>query len=262
MPNSPNVQAYLQDIDFHLEMRPNVTDKDRLYLFRTTSSSEVRSFLDRQPAHTKTDYQLLREARIKEFSDPESEQGLVAALETRQGCHKPPQAYYSRLRWAYFGIRNEPDMEDELNFKTLFLRNLHPGVSHHLGVLACPRTMNAQQLRDLAQKAYGKEKMASEKSAKTPAVLDFNTQSQGLVLEGAQRKTMPSRHPGSGMHPRPTKNETPTLVPDLNRGTNAGMDRVDVNAHLDGTGKRHGTSQGLTKVIGRDRGTSQTHLET
>ncbi len=73
---------------------------------------------------------------------------------------------------------------------------------------------------------------------------------------------MPSRHPGSGMHPRPTKNETPTLVPDLNRGTNAGMDHVDVNAHLDGTGKRHGTSQGPTKVIGRDRGTSQAHLET
>ncbi len=146
VPNSPNVQAYLQDIDFHLEMRPNITDKDRLYLLRTTSSSEVRSFLDRQPAHTKTDYQLLREALIKEFSDPESEQGLVAALETRQGRHEPPQAYYSRLRRAYFGTRNEPDMEDELNFKTLFLRNLHPGVIHHLGVLTCPRTMNAQQL--------------------------------------------------------------------------------------------------------------------
>ncbi len=112
----------------------------------------------------------------------------MAALETRQGRHEPPQAYYSRLRWAYFGTRNEPDMEDELNFKTLFLRNLHPGVSHHLGVLACPRTMNAQQLRDLAQKAYGKQKMASEKSAKTPAVLDFNTPSQGLALEGAQRQ--------------------------------------------------------------------------
>ncbi len=75
----------------------------------------------------------------------------MAALETRQGRHEPPQAYYSRLRRAYFGTRNEPDMEDELNFKTLFLRNLHPGVSHHLGVLACPRTMNAQQLRDLAE---------------------------------------------------------------------------------------------------------------
>ncbi len=32
VPNSQKVQAYLQDIDFHLEMRPNVTDKDKLYL--------------------------------------------------------------------------------------------------------------------------------------------------------------------------------------------------------------------------------------
>ncbi len=74
-------------------------------------------------------------------------------------------------------------MEDELN---LFLRNLHPGISHHLGVLACPRTMNTKQLRDLVQKAYGKQNMAAEMSAKTPAVLDFNTKSQGLALEGAQ----------------------------------------------------------------------------
>ncbi len=46
-----------------------------------------------------------------------SEQGLVAVLETRQGCHEPPQAYYSQLRRAYFETRNEPDMEDKLNFK-------------------------------------------------------------------------------------------------------------------------------------------------
>ncbi len=167
VPNSQNVQAYLQDIDFHLEMRPNVTDKDKLYLLRMTSSPEVRSFLDRQPVYTKTDYHLhrdyhlLQKALIKEFANPESDQGLVAALETRQGRHKIPQAYYSRLRQAYFGTRNESDMEDELNFKTLFLRSLHPGISHHLGVLACPRTMNTQQLRDLVHKAYGKKKMAS-----------------------------------------------------------------------------------------------------
>ncbi len=186
VPNSQKVQAYLQDIDFHLEMRPNVTDKDKLYLLRTTSSPEVRSFLDRQPVNTKTDYQRLRKALIKEFADPESDQGLVAALEMRQGRHDTPQAYYSRLRQAYFGTRNESDMEEELNFKTLFLRNLHPGISHHLGILACPRTMNIQQLRDLVQKAYGKQKMASEKSAKTPAVLDLNTQHHELALEGTQ----------------------------------------------------------------------------
>ncbi len=72
-------------------MRPNVTDKYKLYLLRTTSSPEVRSFLDWQPANTKTDYQLLQKALIKEFANPESDQGLVAALETRQGRHEPPK---------------------------------------------------------------------------------------------------------------------------------------------------------------------------
>ncbi len=64
------------------------------------------------------------------------------------------------------------------------------------------------------------------------------------------------------MHPRPTENETHTPPFDLNRGMTAGMDRVDVNAHLDDTGISHGTKQGLMRVNGRDRGTSQACLET
>ncbi len=64
------------------------------------------------------------------------------------------------------------------------------------------------------------------------------------------------------MHPHPTKNGTPTLAPDLKRGTTAGMDRVDDNAHQDVTGRCHGTNQGPMIIIGRDRETSQTHLET
>ncbi len=151
-PNSTEghtIQAHLQDIDFYLEMRPHVTDRDRLYLCRATSSSEVRNFLDRQPSRTKSDYQLLREVLIKEFSDPDSENGLLTALETKQGRQEAPQAYYNRLRQAYFGAHNEPDLEEDVNFKSLFLRNLHPGVSHHLGVMACPRSMTIQQLRDL-----------------------------------------------------------------------------------------------------------------
>ncbi len=65
VPNRQNVQAYLQDIDFHLELRPNVTDKDKLYLLRTTSSPEVRSFLDQQPVNTKTDYHSLQKPSSK-----------------------------------------------------------------------------------------------------------------------------------------------------------------------------------------------------
>ncbi len=239
-------------------MRPNVTDKDKLYLLRTTSSPEVRSFLDRQPVNTKTDYQRLQKALIKEFADPESDQGLVAALETRQGRHDTPQAYYSRLRQAYFGTRNESDMEEELNFKTLFLRNLHPGISHHLGVLACPRTMNIQQLRDLVQKAYGKQKMASEKSAKPPAVLDFNTQHQELALEGTQRQDSAKPPQGSGMPPPSNRERDSPLEPTLNRGMTDGMDHVDSTLTWTDPGISHGTSKASGRQW-RDRGTQESN---
>ncbi len=148
---------------------PNVTDKDKLYLLRTTSSPEVRSFLDRQPVNTKTDYQRLRKALIKEFADPESDQGLVAALETRQGRHDTPQAYYSRLRQAYFGTRNDSDMEDELNFKTLFLRNLHPGISHHLGVSRMSTNDEHSAVARLGAKGLLQTKDGLRKEHKNPS---------------------------------------------------------------------------------------------
>ncbi len=37
---------------------------------------------------------------------------------------------------------------------------------------------------------------------------------------------------------------------------------MDINAHLDGTGRSHGANQGFVRVNGRDRGTSQARLET
>ncbi len=40
------------------------------------------------------------------------------------------------------------------------------------------------------------------------------------------------------------------LATDLNRGMTAGMDRVDVNAHVDGNGISHGTNQGPMRVNG------------
>ncbi len=95
--------------------------------------------------------------------------------------------------------------------------------------------------------------MASEKCAKqTPAVLDFNTQT--TTTAGARghpnAKTMLRPPHREWNAPRPTENETHTLAPDINRGYTAGMDRVDVNAHLDDTGISHGTKQGLMRAHG------------
>ncbi len=76
-------------------MRPHVTGRDRLYLRRATSRSEVRNFLDRQLSQMKSDYQLLREVLIKEFTDPQTENGLLTALETKQSRQEAPRAYYN-----------------------------------------------------------------------------------------------------------------------------------------------------------------------
>ncbi len=102
----------------------------------------------------------------------------------------------------------------------------------------------------------GPSHLSSEKSVKTPAVLDFNTQSHGLALEGTQRQDSAKPTHREWNAPRPTENETHTLAPDLTRGLTARMDRVDINAHLNDTGISHGTRQGLMRVNGRDGGTS------
>jgi len=59
-------------------------------------------------------------------------------MKVKQGRTESPQQYH--LLKAYFGSHNEPGMEEELNFKSLFFQNLHPANSHHLGVMANPRT--------------------------------------------------------------------------------------------------------------------------
>ncbi|CAM4610264.1 unnamed protein product [Leuciscus chuanchicus] len=180
-----DVHAYLRDIDFHMQTVANVTAWDNLYLLRITASSDVRSFLDRQPETVKTDFQQLRQALIREFSDPDSDQGFIAAVDLKQGRREHPQIYYNRLRQAFFGARNEPGMEQDINFKTLFLRNLHPTLSYHLGVAACPRSMSTQQLRELAHKAYTKQKTISEKTVKNPTIYSVSEHCSELTLEGA-----------------------------------------------------------------------------
>ncbi|KAL0182296.1 hypothetical protein M9458_021671, partial [Cirrhinus mrigala] len=197
-----DVHAYLRDIDFFVQSWKCVNYQDRLYLLWITSSPEVRRFLARQPGHIQSNYQQLKQAIIKEFSDPESEHGLIAALATKQGRYETPYAYYHRLRRAYFGARNEPGMEEDTNFKSIFLQNLHPIVSHHLGILACPHSVPIQQLRDLTQKAFNKHKASTKGVCKTPLILDCTTQNSKQAPEGTQhchnarpfyRKTLANR---------------------------------------------------------------------
>ncbi len=64
--------------------------------------------------------------------------------------------------------------------------DLRPTVSHHLGVLACPRTMSTQQLRDLSHKAYSKQRTASEKMG-GKKIYPVTNQSSEHALEGTEQ---------------------------------------------------------------------------
>lgn len=50
---------------------------------------------------------------------------------------------------------------EELHFKSLFVQNLHPTTSHHLGVMACPETLTSRQLREMATRGFTKQKQTT-----------------------------------------------------------------------------------------------------
>ncbi|XP_052413623.1 uncharacterized protein LOC127958695 [Carassius gibelio] len=139
-----DVHAYLLDIDFHLQTLTNVTDVNTLYLLKITSSRDVHCVLDRQPETVKAYYQQLLQTLTLEFSDPDSDHGLLIAMDLKQGRLENPQTFCSQLRIAYFGACNEPGMQQDVDLKTLFLRNLHASWSFHLRVPACLRNMTTR----------------------------------------------------------------------------------------------------------------------
>ncbi|XP_052429799.1 uncharacterized protein LOC127971085 [Carassius gibelio] len=179
-----DVHASLQAIDFHLQTVANVTDVNTLYLLKNTASRDVHCFLDRQPETVKAYYQQLLQTLILEFSDPNSDHGLLIAMDLKQGQFENPQTYCSQLRNTYFGACNEPGMEQDFNLKTLFLLNLHASWSFHLRVPACPRNRTTQELRSLAHKACTKQKTICEKTVKYPKV-SVSEHCLELTLDGA-----------------------------------------------------------------------------
>uniref|UniRef100_A0AAV2J8P1 Uncharacterized protein n=1 Tax=Knipowitschia caucasica TaxID=637954 RepID=A0AAV2J8P1_KNICA len=127
--NLADPQSYLRDIDFYSKRLLNASLEDKVFLIKLTSNREVNNFIDRQSPATRRNYDNLCQALLDEYSDFGTSGTLTAALTVRQACNEPSDAYYHRLRQAYFGNQNYQNMEEDKHFKALFIQNLHPSLS-------------------------------------------------------------------------------------------------------------------------------------
>uniref|UniRef100_A0AAV2L556 Uncharacterized protein n=1 Tax=Knipowitschia caucasica TaxID=637954 RepID=A0AAV2L556_KNICA len=178
-----DTQSYLRDIDSHTDRIPNASPGDKIFLIRLTSNREVNNFIERQPKAIKHDYNELCKAILAEYSDYGASGTLTAAMAVKQTHNELADCYYNRLRQAYFGNQNYEGMEEDKNFKALYIQNLHPNLSHLLGVYACPLTQDIRQLKTLVARAQSKHLLKPQvKPQNQPTVYSVD---KHMELEGA-----------------------------------------------------------------------------
>uniref|UniRef100_A0AAV2IYS9 Uncharacterized protein n=1 Tax=Knipowitschia caucasica TaxID=637954 RepID=A0AAV2IYS9_KNICA len=178
-----NTRSYLRVVDFHTDRIPHASEDDKIFLIRLTSNGEVNDFIERQPRAIKHDYNELCKAILAEYSDYGASGTLTAAMAVKQAHNELAECYYHRLRQAFFGNRNYEGMEEDTNFRALYLQNLHPNLSQLLGVYACPLTQDIRQLKTLVARAQGKHLLKTQAKPQTqPTVYSVENH---MELEGA-----------------------------------------------------------------------------
>ena len=187
-PGSKDFDTYLADVVYHLQRFSGVTMEDIIFVIRATSSRDVSSFLRRQPQSALSTLSGLYAAFKREFACLTADAGLPSAMSIKQGRTEAPSAYYNRLRNAYFGSQNYPLMEEDVNFRTLFIANLFPILKQQIACFADPKTMPSATLRDLASKAWAACKTLSVARRPTddqPSVFQIEAEDPfQLELEG------------------------------------------------------------------------------
>uniref|UniRef100_A0AAV2K222 Uncharacterized protein n=1 Tax=Knipowitschia caucasica TaxID=637954 RepID=A0AAV2K222_KNICA len=223
-----NTRSYLRVVDFHADRIPHASQDDKIYLIRLTSNGEVNDFIERQPRAIKHDYNELCKAILAEYSDYGASGTLTAAMAVKQAHNELAECYYHRLRQAFFGNRNYEGMEEDTNFRALYLQNLHPNLSQLLGVYACPLTQDIRQLKTLVARAQGKHLLKTQAKPQTqPTVYSVENH---MELEGAPT----ARKHKWGTNHGPQRNNQ-THVDPKNKSQTDRTDRAPQRPHQDRT---------------------------
>uniref|UniRef100_A0AAV2LQB8 Uncharacterized protein n=1 Tax=Knipowitschia caucasica TaxID=637954 RepID=A0AAV2LQB8_KNICA len=178
-----NTRSYLRDVDFHTDRIPSASQGDKIFLIRLTSNREVNDFIERQPKAIQYDYNELCKAILAEYSDYGASGTLTAAMAVKQTHNELADCYYHRLRQAYFGNQNYEGMEEDKNFKALYIQNLHPNLSQLLGVYACPLTQDIRQLKTVVARAQSKHLLKPQVKPQNQATV--YSVDKHMELEGA-----------------------------------------------------------------------------
>uniref|UniRef100_A0AAV2JXU1 LACTB2 winged helix domain-containing protein n=1 Tax=Knipowitschia caucasica TaxID=637954 RepID=A0AAV2JXU1_KNICA len=247
--NPADPQSYLRDIDFYSKRLLNASLEDKVFLIKLTSNREVNNFIDRQSPATRPNYDNLCQALLNEYFDFGTSGTLTAALTVRQARNEPSDAYYHRLRQAYFGNQNYQNMEEDKHFKALFIQNLHPSLSLLLGVSACPVTQNMRQLRTLVARARSIHTMRSHnKPPEAPSVYSVGKHSKLKSAPAHQlRKTARKANQEKSNSHRPTARK--------NRHTQGRSQRYSTNST--GPHPHSGTQNNVPK---QPSGTFKNHV--
>lgn len=145
-----HIDDYLRELDMRLVDLPHASDRERILFLQKTSSRAVKKFIQTQPRSVQDNYTQLRQAMTEEFSSAVDEiDGIVAALQIKHSRLENPRDFYQRLRHTYFQGRNAPGLEENPQFKSMFLRNLHPSIRVHVALMTLKGIPSMHELRKI-----------------------------------------------------------------------------------------------------------------